>query len=264
MPVMLHGQSGSRMSGLEIQTPEYAHPPLVESWLAVDFVDGRERFSVDSAALRAQLGPEWSSSWKLVDEESLSEDRQLLNLMGDRAVRLTTRGFAFGWLGHQGEHYPRYETIRDGFVSALDAVCGVARERNHELIPQRWAVRYTNRIPRGTVWQTPEDWRFFRFWQPMPLAGLGIEATGYKGRWELPLANDLGTLTVKFRHAAGQSPDDLDAVWLTLQAKGRINDDNDSGLFDGLDHGRELIVRAFNELVSSDAKAFWGVAPNSR
>lgn len=263
MPATLPVRSGFRVAGPHVSPPEYAHPPLVESWLAVDFVEGQERFELDAAALRERLGPEWFGSWQVVDDDSKSDDRQLDNVMGDRAVRLTARGFAFGWRGYQGEHYPRYETIRDGFVATLDAVRGVAGREGRDLTPRRWSVRYVNRIPRGTVWRTPGDWSFFRLWQPVPLKVLGIGCDGYKARWELPLEAERGTLTVKFRHGAGDLTDGLDDVWITLQAKGPT-DGADTGLFDGLDYGREVIVRGFNELVSFDAKTYWGVSRRPR
>ncbi len=263
MPASLPVRSGYRVGASEASPTEYVHPPLVESWLAVDFVEGRERFEMDAVALRERLGPEWFGSWQVVHDDFRADDQQLDNVIGDRAVRLTSRGFAFGWLGHGGEHYPRYEAIRDGFVATLDAVRDVARRGNRTLVPRRWSVRYINRIPRGTVWQTPGDWSFFRLWQPVPLKVLGIECEGYKGRWELPLEAERGTLTVKFRHGASDATDGLDDVWLTLQTKGP-SDDADTALFDGLDYGREVIVRAFNELMSPDAKTYWGVTRRSR
>lgn len=268
MPTTLPVRTGFRVAGSEVTPPEYAHPPLVESWLAVEFVEGRDRFEVDAAHLRERLGPEWSGSWQTLGDDAKSEDQQIDNVMGDRAVRLTTRGFAFGWLGHQGEHYPRYETIRDGFVAALDAVRDVAHHAHKEIVPRRWSVRYVNRIPQGTVWMAPGDWSFFRLWQPVPLKSLGIGCEGYKARWEVPLDAERGSLTVKFRHdlEAGQASghaDGLGQVWMTLQAKGPTDGD-DAGLFEGLDYGREVIVRAFNELVTVDAKTYWGVARRTR
>lgn len=263
MPTALPVRSDFRVAGSDVSPPEYAHPPLVECWLAVDFVEGRERFDLDSSALRERLGPEWFGSWQVIAGDSKSDDKQLGNVMSDRAVRLTTRGFAFGWLGHQGERYPRYETIRDGFVAALDAVRDVARHANHDLPPRRWSVRYVNRIPQGTVWMTPGDWSFFRLWQPVPLKTLGIGCDGYKARWELPLDAGRGTLTVKFRHGTSEQAMGSDDVWITLQAKGPI-DGVDNGLFDGLDYGREVIVKSFNELVSLDAKTYWGVSRRPR
>ena len=263
MPAVLPVHSGFRVGGPQVLPPEYAHPPLVESWLAVDFVEGKERFELDAAALRERLGPEWFGSWQVVEDDSKTDDRQLDNVMGDRAVRLTARGFAFGWLGHRGERYPCYETIRDGFVATLDAVRDVARRDGRDPAPRRWSVRYVNRIPQGTVWMTPGDWSFFRLWQPVPLKALGIGCDGYKGRWELPLEAERGTLTVKFRHGASDQTRGLDDVWITLQTKSPT-DGADTGLFDGLDYGREVIVRSFNELMSPNAKSYWGVSRRPR
>ena len=273
MPTTLPVRTGFRVAGPDAIAPEYAHPPLVESWLGVEFVEGRERFEVDATQLRERLGPEWFGSWQTIGDDSKSDDRQLSNVMGDRAVRLTARGFAFGWLGPQGERYPRYETIRDGFVATLDAVRDVAHHAQREIVPRRWSVRYANRIPQGTVWMTPGDWSFFRLWQPVPLKSLGIDCEGYKARWELPLDAERGTLTVKFRHEVEDHSADsrkqqdgrrgqgsgLDQVWITLQTKGPT-DGCDTELFEGLDYGREVIVRSFNELVTVDAKTYWGVS----
>lgn len=256
-------RTGFRTEKSDVLPPTYEHPPLVESWLAVDFVEGKERFQTDLTALRERLGPEWFGSWQLVEEDSKSDDRQLDNVMRDRAVRLTTRGFAFGWLGHLGERYPRYETIRDGFVATLDAMRDVAGREGNPLTARRWSVRYVNRIPQGTVWMSPGDWSFFRLWQPVPLNSVRIESGGYKGRWELPLERERDALTVKFRHTSGTPTGEIDDVWLTLQAKGPT-EGTDSSLFDGLDYGREVIVRSFSELVSIEAKSFWDATRRPR
>ena len=48
MPAALPVRSGFRVGGLEVSPLEYAHPPLVECWLALDFVEGRERFELDA------------------------------------------------------------------------------------------------------------------------------------------------------------------------------------------------------------------------
>lgn len=259
----LSGRTGAPVGVASSPSPEYAHPPLIESWLAVEFVEGRDRFEVNSPALKERLGPEWIGAWKHVGESSRSDDRQIENVMGDRAVRITTRGFAFGWLGYGGERYPRYEAIRDGFVSTMLAVQDVVDASNEVLVPRRWSVRYVNQVPQGTVWMTPGDWSFFRLWQPLPLGSMVVGCEGYKARWDLPLEDSRGLLTVKFRHMPSSSPDQLDAVTIMLQAKGPL-ENIESALFDGMDYGREVIVRAFNELVTNDAKAYWGVTHKAR
>lgn len=248
-------KSGVRVAGPETTPTVYAHPPLVESWLGVDFAVSLDYSDADRRALRETLGPEWPGAWKEISGSITSQGMQLTNLMHDRALRLTSRGFSFGWLGHTGERYPRYESIRDGFVAVLDAIRSLEVRGGKTCQPRRWSVRYINRIPRGTVWSLPGDWDFYTLWQPMPLKGLGFDPTGFQARWDLALEGERGSLTIEFQHVPA---DDVESVWMTLTASGPI-DDSETSLFDGLDFGREVIVRSFNELVSDAAKSYWGV-----
>lgn len=250
-------RSGFRMAGPDVPVAIYAHPPLVESWLGVEFSEPTGLSVADSAKLRTALGPEWPGAWKPVSQGIAPHGLQLTNVMGDRALRLTSRGFKFGWLGYSGERYPQYESVRDGFVTVLDAVRKFPGEAGTGLIPQTWSVCYVNRVPRGTVWCTPGEWTFFNLWQPGPLAGLGVDPIGSRARWDFPLDAERGHLTIEFQHSLEKS-DDAEAVWLCLSASGAV-EQAETSLFDGLDFGREVIVRGFNELVSTDAKTYWGV-----
>lgn len=263
MAVTYPVRTGVRSSGADVASASYAHPPLVESWLAVDLVGGGEPLRQKAGSLHAALWPEWITGWKSVPNEASPEYLELINVMGDRALRLTAKGFEFGWLGYTGERYPRYEAIRDGFVAVLDAVRRISNHPTEPLISDRWSVRYANRIPQGTVWSTPGDWSFFRLWQPDPLARLEIEPAGFRGLWELPLVAHRGTLTVEFRHVAASSPDEPNCVWINLTAAGSV-ETGDTSLFDGLDFGRDTIVRSFGELVSLDAKDYWGITARPR
>ncbi|MDB5345585.1 MAG: hypothetical protein JWP89_3962 [Schlesneria sp.] len=247
-------RSGFRVAGQDAPSTIYAHPPLVESWLGVDFATPVDLASAGLQALRVQLGPEWLNTWKPAE---LGSAKQLTNVMGDRALRLTPQGFAFGWLGYSGERYPRYESIRDGFVSVFTAVQSMGTKADQPRVPHSWSVCYLNRIPQGTVWSTAGDWGFFSLWQPVPLQGLGIEPTGFRAEWELPLEAERGTLKISFQH---RPADETENIWINLTARGPV-EDAETGVFDGLDYGREVIVRSFNDLVSPDAKKYWGVQP---
>jgi hypothetical protein len=181
--------------------------------------------------------------------------------MLDRAIRFSPHGFSYGWLGHDGTLYPRYETIRDGFVSTLDAV--------REVVPQigspvRTTVCYLNRIPQGTVWNSVDDLSFFRLWQPNPLQKLKIDHEGFSGRWQYELEAERGLLTVELIHEPSQDNSlEVENLWLRITATGPTDSD-EASLFDGLDYGREVVVRSFNELVNSESKDFWGVAPRKK
>ena len=244
--------------------PEFAHPPLIEAWLGVEFDSAVDLSSISAAAWRQRLGPEWLAEWQSIGPVerhapgTTQIELQMQNVMSDRAIRFSSKGFAFGWLGHEGNIYPRYEAIRDGFVATLDAVRDVVPQVG---TPLRWSVCYVNRVPQGTVWSTANDWLFFRLWQPAPLQKLKIAPEGFAGRWQFPLEAERGTLVIEFSHEpSATSRHDVEQLWLRLTTSGPT-EAGESSFFDGLDYGREVIVRSFNDLVSSDAKLYWGAAP---
>lgn len=254
-------RSGFRFHQNEIPN-EFAHPPLIEAWLGVDFNSPTDLSGIDATIWRQKLGPEWPARCQMIGPAErhapgITEiERQLRNVMNDRAIRFGPHGFSFGWLGYDGSGYPRYETIRDGFVVTLDAVREVVPDIGQ---PQRTVVTYLNRIPRGTVWMTEQDWSFFRLWQPSPLSRLNVNTHTFAGRWQFPLDADRGNLTIELTHEpAVPSVDQEESLWLRITASG-TTDADEASLFDGLDYGREMIVRSFSELVTSSAKDFWGV-----
>lgn len=243
---------------------EFAHPPLIEAWLGVEFAASVNFARIDAKEWRRHLGPEWQSSFQPIGAaerhapSATSIENQLCTVMNDRAIRFGTTGFSYGWLGHDGSIYPRYETIRDGFVATLDVIRGALPDIGS---PERTSVTYLNRIPKGTVWSTPQDWSFFRLWQPNPLHKLGVDLDEFAGCWQFSLEAERGTLTIELTHEpALEQVGREEALWLRITSGGPT-DSSESSLFDGLDYGREMIVRAFSELVTVDAKSYWGVMP---
>ncbi len=255
-------------SGFGFGTPEppteFAHPPLIEVWLGIDFGPAACFDEITIEQWHHRLGPEWPAVWQSIgpserhSPRARKQERQICDVMGDRAIRFSREGFCFGWLGHNGSRYPRYEAIRDGFVATLDAVHDVMPKLG---LPTRWSVSYVNKIPQGTVWSTPEDWNFFRLWQPNPLRKLNIDPEGFSGDWQFPLIDERGTLSIELTHEHNLiDADEPESLWLRMTATGPTDID-ESSLFDGLDFGREMIVRAFGELVTPPAKQFWGAFP---
>jgi uncharacterized protein (TIGR04255 family) len=263
LPAATPLRTGYRFGTAELPQ-EFAHPPLIEVWLGVEFSAPPDFAAISAAQWRQRLGPEWPASWQLIGAAERHApgvtqiEHQLRNVMSDRAIRFATEGFSFGWLGYDGNLYPRYEAIRDGFVATLDAIRDVMP---HVGTPVRSSITYLNRIPQGTVWTTPSDWTFFKLWQPNPLTKLKISPESFAGSWNFPLDGDRGTLTIELSHeSSGEQANLAEALWLRITSSGPTDAD-ESSLFDGLDYGREVIVRAFNELVTPDAKEYWGVNP---
>ena len=85
-----------------------------------------------------------------------------------------------------------------------------------------------------------------------------IEADGFVGHWQFPLEGERGTIAIDLSHEVPLSHDtDPEFLWFGITATGPT-ETHESSLFDGLDYGRETIVRAFGELVTPDSKQFWG------
>ena len=265
MPTATPLQSEPRNGSSDLPS-EFAHPPLIEAWLGVEFDRAANLNEIDAKTWRDHLGLEWLGSYQLIGPAERHApghthiEKQLRNVMNDRAIRFNSNGFSFGWLGYDGSIYPRYETIRDGFVATLDAVSAVVPEIGP---PKRTVVSYLNRIPRGTTWNTFRDWTFFRLWLPNPLPKIGVDLEHFAGRWQFPLEGRNGYLAVEFTHEPScETLNSPESLWLRISCCTETG--TEETLFDGMDHGRETIVRAFDELVTADAKEFWGVAPRKR
>ena len=140
--------------------PEYAHPPLVAATLGVFFQTPLDVTRSSLAKFQQSLGPEWVGDWREVslkpsaaarDFGLLAMGEELNNVLGDRVLRISPVHFSFTWLGTADARYPRYENLRDGFLSAWD--CWVEQQRVSVGQFSKWAVLYLNQIPQGTVWQ---------------------------------------------------------------------------------------------------------------
>jgi hypothetical protein len=244
--------------------PEYAHPPLVAATLGVTFQHGS---GLDEDSLREfqrQLGAEWHGSWvkaqhspDAVDIGLVPFGQDLQNVLRDRRVRLSEHHFDFTWLGAADGRYPRYEAVRDGFVAAWD----LWSQQHHPSAGTvlRWGVSYLNRIPQGTVWQTPGEWSFFRL-----LAGqAGVVSDDlpqrFSARWQYNAAAIQGTLGVELSLHAESEHSRTPCLWLKLTASGPPLKVDSTDLLDGMDAGRAAIVQTFSDLMSPAANAYWGL-----
>ena len=166
--------------------PAYDKPPVVETILGVQFdrlrgfrnahlgafwktLDASEWPAVsDAPLLRPQFerfadGARWATAVQLQITQDPACRLQITNKNSDRMIQLQNSRLHFNWLGEGGREYPRYEQkVRDGFVWALQCFIDfVIREELGDFRPNQWEVTYLNHIPKGTVWNTPNDWGFF-------------------------------------------------------------------------------------------------------
>jgi len=241
--------------------PEYAHPPLVAATLGVYYADATMEIEpARLAAFQQRLGPEWAGRWKdaMVEVDTAETDfglehwgDQLTNVLGDRVVRVTQDLFAFTWLGTADAHYPRYENVRDGFVAAWDAWAGLNHVPEEQI--HTWAVSYLNRIPRGTVWQTPADWTFFELQPQSP----SLSARIASAHWEVQTPELDNGLSVSWTIDSSGGDSAVPAIWVKLTATGDV--DGAVNFLNGMDAGRGAIVKTFSDLMSPAANAYWGL-----
>ena len=263
--------------------PKYGKPPVVETIVGI-------QFDVLPEFRNGHLGAFWKSlstvDWPNVGDAPTSQPQferfgtisadganpcagmppagsactHIKNKEADRLIQIQNGMLKFHWLGQTGGAYPRYETVRDWFVWAymqFDAF--VRSETLGDLRPNQWEVTYLNHIPKGTVWNTPTDWKFFQPMASMPSVAAVIDGESFGGTWHFAIPVEKGRLHVDWRHtrAAGSPPNDL--VALTLTARGPLDPEKPdlTTILDGLNLGHETIVRSFERLMTPEANKFW-------
>lgn len=265
--------------------PDYEDPPVVETILGV-------QFNPLSGWRNAHLGAFWktlntddwpnvfdapplqlqferfteSARWAMVGAQltltqDLSARLQIKNKEGDRMIQLQNSRLHFNWLGQAGGQYPRYGSIRDGFVWVLQQFIEyVAREKVGDFRPNQWEVTYLNHIPKGTIWNTPNDWGFFLPLGPVPTIEHLVQGESFAGGWHFVIPEQRGRLHVQWQHGRKSDPEE-EVIVLTLTARGPVAGSENSiqAILDGLDLGRETIVRSFVAFTSEAANKYWGL-----
>jgi hypothetical protein len=155
------------------------------------------------------------------------------------------------WLGQEGVAYPRYDGMREEFISIFEQFRQfVATNDLGDVRADQWEITYVNHIPRGTVWHTPADWNFFRPMVGVPTISNVIEAESFGGEWHFVIPPQRGRLHIDWQHARAPREEDetseQDLIRLTLTARGGLAESADvtKSLVDGLDLGRTTIVRS--------------------
>jgi len=163
--------------------------------------------------------------------------------------------------------YPRYDAVLDAFRQAwYEWSEFVVRAGAAEPQPVQWEVAYVNRIPKGELWQTTSDWPSVL---PRLLADIGPKAqdvrlTGMHGQWVWDHESRPARLVIEPRPIREGSAGDNDAtLMLFCTARGALSTpDGSSSKWDnvkqGIDLGREMIVRQFDAIVSEAAQRAWG------
>ena len=266
--------------------PSFERPPVLETVLGVQFEPLRSLTSAYLGAFWKSLGSNWvpvedapaiepqfeqfgiGPSWGSVRLSFGQMPGIRLRIRSkakakSRMIQVQNGRFHYNWVG-VGKDYPRYSQIRQEFDKELKAFENFLREESlGEIKPNQWEVTYVNHIPRRTTWETPAEWG------PRVLPGLlgcfpesnEVAAESFGGQWHYEIKPQRGRLHIELRHMKPESPDAPDLLIMKLTARGPIGTAEEGGptLDQGLDLGREAIVRAFKELTSPEAHEYWGL-----
>jgi len=265
--------------------PDYDRPPIVETILGVQFdrlpnfqnahlgafwktLDTTEWPDVaDAPPLPPQFerfaeAARWAKSLHLQLTEDPACRLQIKNNDGSRMIQLQNTRLHFNWLGESGGNYPRYEKVRKGFVETLQQFLEfAATEKLGDLRPNQWEMTYLNQIPKGSVWNKPDDWDFFQPLHSVPNVAGVVQGESFSGEWHFVIPDQRGRLHVQWRHGCKSEPDQQEMIVLTLTARGPIDEGEDATqrIIDGLNLGRKTIVRSFKSFMSEDANKHWGL-----
>jgi len=264
--------------------PDYERPPVVETILGVQFDPLPGLTNAHLGLFWETLGEEWchvadvqtidpqferfsdSANWgDLGVQLKLTQDPasrlQIRNRDNNRMIQVQNGRLHFNWLRQGEEPYPCYQSVLDGFLSAIRSFVDFLRQQEiGDFHPNQWEVTYINHIPQNTVWNAPTDWRFFLPLSQSPDLCIPLESFG--GEWHYVIPPERGRLHVQWRHGRRKTPAPPGiVVVLTLTSRGPLNTEgfDIDVIREGLGLGRKVIVRAFRELMSDDANSYWGL-----
>jgi len=259
----------------------FRHPPVVETVIGVQFEPLPKMTNAHLGAFWKTLGPDWpnvTDAPRIEDQferfdaprffggfqfkltQNLTARLQIRDSSGDRMIQVQNCRFDYNWLGEKGDEYPRFSQVRPEFDEMFRRYERFIGEAGlGDMKPAQWEITYVNHIPKGTVWESPEDWAGVFRGLPIPSpAPTGLILEGIGGNWHFEIAPKRGRLHVDVKSGM-LAQNEREVLVLTLTARGPVSPgaDNDAAFDEGLNLGHDTIVRSFVELTSETAHAFW-------
>ena len=161
----------------------------------------------------------------------------------------------------QGDAYPRYERIRDGFRDEVSAFEGFLKDEGlGELVVSQCEVTYVNHVERAGEWERHGELeKLLRNWVPLPAAAFLPAPEDAVLRWRYRIRGrngPVGRLHVAARPSWSVS--DGRPVWImNLMARGAPIGAGIDGAFEFFNLGREWVVRGFADLTTDSMQRCW-------
>ena len=264
--------------------PNYEHPPLVETVLGVQFDRLPDMKNAHLGSFWNQLDREswphvsdapplsseyerfgeidrWTKGFELQLSHNPTSRLRITNKEKNRMIQVQNGRFHFNWLRGDQVTYPRYDRVKEEFCNHLNLFLAfAAAEKIGTIHANQWEVTYLNQILQGTVWNTIDDWDFFRPLAAIPSLENLIRGESFSGEWHFEIPEKRGRLHIHWQHVELPTSNQA-GIRLTLTARGPVKQqaDNWQAILDGLDLGRGTIVGAFKNLMSDRANQHWGL-----
>lgn len=254
--------------------PEFDAPPVVETVISVQF----DRLQLTNALAgwywKSRLGDDWPNSleaqhindvferfgaertWvapgvKILDKPP-STRLQLIRHDEERMVQVQDSRFIYNWKKKEGSAYPTFKILQPEFKEKFEQFVGfVADAGLGDISINQWEVVYVNRIPKGGLWESLQDW-------PKLIPGFGVfgaesKLDTFAGSWQVVIGENLGRIHIELKHA--KTDEKKEIIHLQFTARGPVSDTMD--LYKGCELGHETIVNEFANMTSELSHKHW-------
>jgi len=263
--------------------PIFDHPPLIETiigvqfaeiphltsahfgWYWREFLDKSWDKTQEALRLPDQFETFGEPSWKMpVTQLSASltpsPDRlQFINADDDRVIQIQNTRFLYNWRKKESV-YPSFQDLYPEFTSKLNKFREFLQVASlGDIKLNQWEVTYVNHIPKGDLWQTPEDWhRILPGLMPALWNSVEIRLESESGEIRFEIVPKRGRIHISIQH--GKRLDvDGEILVLQLTARGPLNPDEpewEPEVSFGLGH--RVLVGTFVGIASEAALRYWG------
>ena len=185
---------------------------------------------------------------------------QFISTDDDRVIQIQKSRFLYNWRKREGVYpsfgalYPEFSQRFGQFRDFLD------QAKLGDVSLNQWEVTYINHLPKGGLWETPEDWhRILPGLIPAPRSMDESRLETESGQFHFEIVPQRGRLHVTINHGKVQAGGE-ELLVLQLTARGPVNPkEHGWDLASGLEVGHRVLVRTFASVASESALNYWGM-----
>jgi uncharacterized protein (TIGR04255 family) len=180
---------------------------------------------------------------------------QISNPDGTRMIQLQDSRFIYNWKKTENK-YPSFAKTKSEFSRYyLEFKQFVEKLELGKIEENQWEVTYINHLPKGDLWNTPQEWVKIFPWLAFPPI-IHAEPEYLVCEWASKIGDNRGRLhaNLSFARINSEGPESL---ILSLIARGAVSSEGITSVEEGFQIGHEVIVRSFAEMTSEFAHKRW-------